>query len=75
MKYDTGLWIGNTEDTIRKNIVINAKPLNLKDLSIGGGLILAGCLYLVRKSFKNGAIAFSNAECNVMESLGLFVNK
>lgn len=44
----------------------------LRDILIGGGLVLMGVAYLTVTSFRNGAQAFESAEYDTMDELGLF---
>lgn len=70
MKFNTGSWVkSNTGETA--NIVIDSKALSLKEIGIGFGLILSGALYLVFRSFKNGAYAFEAGEYEALKSLDL----
>lgn len=56
----------------RQNIVVKAAaPNGLKDAMIGGGMVMAGIIYLTYTAFKHGAKAFDKAETITMEELGL----
>lgn len=46
----------------------------LRDVLIGGGLVLIGVVYLTVTAFRNGAQAFDQAEYDTMDELGLFKN-
>lgn len=46
----------------------------LRDVLIGGGLMLIGVVYLTVTAFRNGAQAFDQAEYDTMDELGLFKN-
>ena len=46
----------------------------LRDVLIGGGLVLIGVVYLAVTAFRNGAQAFDQAEYDTMDELGLFKN-
>lgn len=64
--------ITNPKTNQTKEIIVKAlAPNNIKQTLIGGGLILAGVIYLTSTSFKNGAKAFSNAEYNTLKDLDL----
>ena len=64
-------WIG-TNDGRRKDIVAKAwLPNKVKDILIGGGIVLAGIAYLTVTAFKNGSKAYCEAEAETMEALGL----
>lgn len=57
---------------VEKDIVVKAASTNkLKDILIGGGLTLAGVIYLTYAAFRNGAEAFEQAEYNTMVDLGI----
>ena len=46
----------------------------LRDVLIGGGLVLIGVAYLTVTAFRNGAQEFEQAEYDTMDELGLFKN-
>ena len=55
--------------------IINAlSKESLKDILIGGGIVMVGITYLALSTFKNGAKAFETAEYETLESLDLFTN-
>lgn len=57
-----------------KDIIVKAAlPNKLKDIVIGGVIILAGIAYLTYTAFRNGSAAFEQAECETMEDLDIFV--
>ena len=62
----------NTKTGAEKDIVINALSNDsLRDIGIGGGIILMGLDYLVLTTFKNGAMAFEMAEYETLKELDL----
>ncbi len=61
--YKTGKW----EDVVVKAVL----PNSVKDILIGGGMMLAGAAYLAVKAFKNGARAYEEAEMNTLKKQGL----
>lgn len=64
-------WIENN-DGVRKDIVVkSATPNTLKDALIGGGLVVAGLVYLTSTAFRNGSKGFSDAEYKTMVDLGI----
>lgn len=57
---------------VKKDIIVKAvAPNKLKDIIIGGGLVLIGIGYLTTKAFKYGSERFEAAEFKVMEDLGI----
>ena len=67
--------ITNPKTGMSKDIVINAlSKESLKDVLIGGGIVMVGITYLALSMFKNGARAFETAEYETLESLDLFTN-
>lgn len=67
--------ITNPKTGMSKDIVISAlSKESLKDILIGGGIIMLGITYLTLSTFKNGARAFEMAEYETLESLDLFTN-
>ena len=68
--------ITNPKTGMSKDIVINAlSKESLKDILIGGGIVMVGITYLALSTFKNGAKAFETAEYETLESLDLFTNQ
>lgn len=67
--------ITNPKTGMSKDIVINAlSKESLKDILIGGGIVMVGITYLALSTFKNGAKAFETAEYETLESLDLFLS-
>lgn len=67
--------ITNPKTGKSKDIIVNAfTSKNLKDILIGGGIVLVGIGYLTLSAFKNGANAFEEAEYKTLEELDLFTN-
>lgn len=67
--------ITNPKTGMSKDIVINAlSKESLKDILIGGGIVMVGITYLALSTFKNGAKSFETAEYETLESLDLFTN-
>lgn len=55
-----------------KDIVVKAvTPNSLKDILIGGGMVIMGITYLTVTAFKNGSKSFEDAELKAMYDLGL----
>ena len=70
IKFKQG-YIG-TKDGVTKDIVVKAAtPNTLKDILIGGSLVLGGITYLTVTAFKNGAKKFEDAEFQTLSDLGL----
>lgn len=70
IKFKQG-WIC-TNEGIKKDIVVKAAaPNKLKDLVIGGGLVLMGITYLTTTAFRYGSVKHEAAEIKTMEDLGL----
>ena len=65
--------ITNPKTGETKDIVVNAlSKRSLRDILIGGGIIMVGITYLTISTFKNGAMAFEEAEYKTLEELDLF---
>ena len=58
---------GKTADIIVKAIT----PNSIKDMLIGGGIMLIGVAYLTVTAFKKGSIAFEEAEMTTFENCDL----
>lgn len=59
-----------------KDIIVKAAtPNTIKDMLIGGGLVLVGITYLTVTAFRNGSRKFEEAEFNAMSELGLIADK
>ena len=64
--------VTNPETGVYKDIVVKAKaPNSLKDILIGGGMVLVGMTYLTVTAFKNGSKAFEDAELKALAEAGL----
>lgn len=67
--------ITNPKTGESKDIIVNAiTSKNLKDVLIGGGIVLVGVVYLTLSTFKNGTNAFEEAEYETLKELNLFTN-
>lgn len=65
--------ITNPETGKTKDVIVKAvTPNNLKDILIGGGLVLIGVTYLTSTAFRNGSEKFEDALDQVFEELDLF---
>lgn len=64
--------ITNPKTGESKDILVKVKPNDLKDILIGGSLVVAGIAYLTVTAFKNGSNAFEIAEFNTLKDLDLF---
>lgn len=57
---------------VTKDIVVKAAaPNKVRDILIGGGLVLVGIAYLTTTAFKNGAKTYEFAEWDTMVDLGI----
>jgi hypothetical protein len=63
--------IGNCEGEWKDIIVKAATPNKLKDILIGGTIMLVGVAYLTYTAFRNGSRQFEEAELKTMKELGL----
>lgn len=64
--------ITSIEKRVTKDIVVKAPaPNKLKEILIGGGLVMIGVAYLTYTAFRNGSRAFDEAETRTLEELGL----
>lgn len=65
--------ITNPKTGEAKDIIVSALSReNVKDILIGGGIVMIGITYLTLSTFKNGALAFEEAEYKTLEALDLF---
>lgn len=65
-------YVTNPETGVTKDIVAQAvSPNNVKDILIGGGLVLLGITYLTVTAFKNGATKSGEAEVQALMDAGL----
>lgn len=64
--------ITNPQTGETQDIVVNAlSQKSLRDILIGGGITMIGITYLTLSTFKNGALAFEEAEYKTLENLNL----
>lgn len=63
--------ITNPKTNQTKDVIAVISKTDVKDILIGGSLIIAGTIYLVGTSFRNGAKAYDLAEYNTLKELGL----
>lgn len=64
--------VTNPKTGVTKDIVVKAvAPNNLKDIVIGGGMVLAGIVYLTSTAFRNGSKTFEAAECKTFCDIDL----
>ena len=64
--------ITNIDKRVTKDIVVKASaPNNLKEILIGGSLLMIGVVYLTYTAFRNGSRAFDEAETRTLEELDL----
>lgn len=67
--------IGNPNTGVSKDVIVKAaSPNSLKDVLIGGGMVLVGIAYLTTTAFKNGSKTYEEAEMQVFEDLELFLD-
>ena len=71
MKLDFGN-VGSTDGTKYSSIICkSATGLKIKDLLIGGGLIISGILYISKMAYKHGANAFYVSETKALNEVGV----
>ena len=71
IKFNQGFVINETTGK-RQNIVVKSiAPNTVKDMLIGGGMVLMGVAYLTVKAFKNGAQKYEDAEFQALCDAGL----
>lgn len=64
--------VTNPETGVYKDIIVKAAtPNSLKDILIGGSMVLMGVTYLTVTAFKNGSKAFEDAELRALAEAGL----
>lgn len=63
--------IGNMNGDFKDIVVKTAIPNKIKDVVIGGGLVLLGVAHLTATAFKNGAKKGLEAETETMRDLGI----
>lgn len=61
----------NLEGVTKDIVVKSAAPNKLKDILIGGGMVLAGLVYLTTSAFKNGCEKLEEAEVETMRELNI----
>lgn len=72
IKFKEG-YIKNNETGEQKDVIVKSVlPANVRDLLIGGGIVLVGIAYLTVLSFKKGARTYEQAEYDTLDSLDLF---
>ena len=65
-------YIINPKTGVRGDITVkSASPNNLKDILIGGGIVLVGITYLTTAAFRNGAKKYEDAELQTLSNLDL----
>lgn len=71
IKFKQG-WIGNDKTGEKKDIVVkSALPNKVKDMLVGGLILVLGVTYLTFTAFKNGAQKHEDAEMETLTDLGL----
>lgn len=70
IKFKRG-WLTNMEGKYADIVVKSAAPNKIKDILIGGALVLTGITYLTTSAFKNGVVKFEAAEYKTMVDLGI----
>lgn len=71
MKFSFGD-ITNPNTGIKKDIVVETiMPNRIRDVAIGGSLVIAGIAYLTSTAFKYGAKKYGIAEFKTLDDLGL----
>lgn len=69
IKFNTHQYLTNM-DGVTKDIIVKAPlPNKIKDAFIGGGLVLAGIVYLTSTAFRYGTEMFDEAETETMRDL------
>lgn len=64
--------VGNTKTGVVKDIIVkSATPNKLKDILIGGGIVLVGITYLTTTAFRNGVKGMEAAEFRALDEAGL----
>ena len=65
-------YVTNPETGATKDIIAQAvSPNNVKDILIGGGLVLLGITYLTVTAFRNGVNKCGEAEMRALMDAGL----
>ena len=71
IKFKQG-YITNPKTGMTKEVVVKSlAPNNLKDILIGGGIVIVGITYLTTKAFKNGSMKYEDAEFQTFTDLNL----
>lgn len=65
----------NPKTWIEKDITVKTHQNSLKDILIGGCVIVAGVAYMTISAFKNGSMAYMNAEEKALDEAGLITRK
>lgn len=65
--------ITNTETGAAKDVIVKAAtPNKLKDILVGGGMVLIGITYLTVTAFRHGSEKYEEAEMQTFSDLDLF---
>lgn len=65
--------ITNPETGESKDIVISDFSNSLKDVVIGGAIVMVGVIYLTVSSFRNGSKAYDKTETQTLLDLDLLI--
>ena len=71
MKFNLGNVVSMAGKKSSDIIVVKAKlPNQIKEILVGGGLIVGGIIYLTTTAFYNGSLAFDEAEMKALDNIG-----
>ena len=71
MKFRQGR-VSATDNYDWQEIIVTTKaPNKVKEVLIGGGLIISGVSYLTYKAFRNGASAFDDAQTDALKKINV----
>lgn len=73
IKLKTGAMYGRlgSDRTDHEVVIPVSSPISLKDILIGGGMVVTGIIYLTYTAFSNGAKAFERGELYTMRDCGI----
>lgn len=67
--------ITNPGTGVEKDVIVKAAtPNKLKDILVGGGMVLIGITYLTVTAFRHGSEKYEEAELQTFSDLDLFLD-
>lgn len=74
IKFKQG-FITNSKTGVGKDVIVKAAtPNKLKDILVGGGMVMMGITYLTVTAFRHGSEKYEEAELKAFSDLDLFLD-